>query len=83
MPLWVKILVVVSVFPLLCLPLLLSGDVETDMGKMLLRIYPVMVLLCAWCAWKVWKQNETLTHILIVLQWLIHGSMWLLCHPLQ
>ena len=81
MPWWLKALIVLLTLPVLGLPWLWAGNIETDTGKTLLFFYPVFAVLAAWCAWKAWARNETLTWILLALMLLTDGAMYLLCYP--
>ncbi len=81
MPWWLKALIVLLTMPVLGLPWLWAGNIETDTGKTLLFFYPVFAVLAAWCAWKAWARNETLTWILLALMLLTDGAMYLLCYP--
>lgn len=81
MPLWVKIAVVVCTLPVLALPWLWAGNPGTEEGRVLLWLYPAVVLIFAVCAWKAWRSGPTLTYILLAMMLLTHAAMWLLCYP--
>lgn len=79
LPLWLKILIIVSALPVFCLPALLArADGGSQQVLWLIRCYPVAIVLAAWCAWMAYGQRPELTWILIVIMWLTNGAMWML-----
>lgn len=83
MPLWAKVLTVICMLPVLALPWLWGGNPDGDTARLLLRLYPVAVLLYGVCAWLTWRRGSGLTYILLVLLVLTHAAMWLLCYPVS
>lgn len=82
-PLWVKVLIVLTALPVLDLPWLWAGDPVTDTGKVLLWLYPAYVVVSAVCEWLAYRRRPEVTWILMLLLVLAHAAMWVLCYPPQ
>lgn len=82
MPWWVKILIIILFLPVFGLPKLLAGNPETDTAKILIKFYPIFVLIACVCAWYAYKQRPELTWIVLFMLALSHIAMYLLTYPL-
>ena len=78
MPVWVKLLIIVSCLPVLALPLLISLTRSGFSGGAFVAIYPLYVVVSAVCAWRCYDDRRDLTWIILALLWLTHAAMWFL-----
>lgn len=83
MPLWAKILVVVSTLPALDFFYLLSRCPAGGEAETLLKFYPLYTVVAAVCAWICWGRRTEVAWILIALMWLSHAAMFVLANGPQ
>ena len=79
-PWWVKFLIIVSVLPVVTLPMIIGkcGVMQYEEAKMFFMFYPLYVVASTILAWISYRQRPEMTIILILLLWLTHVAMWML-----
>ena len=79
-PLWVKLLIIISALPVVMLPIIIGNcdAARYEEIKMFIMIYPLYVLASAVMAWISYRQRREVSLILIVVMLLTHASMWML-----
>lgn len=79
-PLWVKLLIIISALPVVSLPMIINqcSAARYEEIKMFLMIYPLYVLASAVMAWISYRQRREVSLILIVVMLLTHAAMWML-----
>ena len=79
-PLWVKIVIILSTFPIVMLPVVITNCsvAQYENVKMFLFFYPFYVVASAIMAWISYRQRPDVTAILIILQLLSHVAIWML-----
>ena len=79
-PLWVKIVIILSTFPIVALPVVITNCsvAQYENVKMFLFFYPFYVIASAIMAWISYRQRPDVTAILIILQLLSHVAIWML-----
>lgn len=82
MPLWAKILIIVSALPVFSYPWLLANAGNDSETRTFLWLYPIYVLVSAVCAWLCWPDRREISWILIVLMLLTHAAMLYLTNNL-
>lgn len=81
LPLWMKLLIIAAALPLLAFPKLMGLCAPESTAEILLWLYPGCILLYAVLEWRCWAQRPELTWILLVVELLTHGAMWILADP--
>ena len=79
-PLWVKIVIILSTFPIVALPVVITNCsvAQYENVKMSLFFYLFYVIASAIMAWISYRQRPDVTAILIILQLLSHVAIWML-----
>ena len=79
-PLWVKIVIILSALPIVMLPVIINGCsvARYEEIKVFILLYPLYVVASAILAWICYRQRPEMTAILIALQILSHMAMWML-----
>lgn len=80
-PLWLKIVIIVSCVPVLSFFKLLSICPPGAESRTLLWLYPFYVIATGICAWMCAGSRRTLTWCLLALLILTHAAIWLLADP--
>ena len=81
MPVWVKLVIIVCVLPLLAFPQLMALCPPHSSAELMLWIYPFYVLLSAVLEWRCWGRRPEPTWVLLAVELLSHGAMWILVDP--
>ncbi|MBO4943876.1 MAG: hypothetical protein J6C91_01290 [Muribaculaceae bacterium] len=73
-PWWFLVITVISALPALRLPALISS--AEGEAKVILWLYPLMLLLGCWCAWRCYTlERKTMAWILVAICWLMTVSI--------
>ncbi len=78
-PVWMLIIIIGAALPALAFPALLNlsaGNISEY--KVLVRLYPIYVLVAAYLAWQCYGRRNEMTWILIILMILSHAAIWFL-----
>ena len=79
-PLWVKVLIIITSLPVVMLPVIIShcSPARYEEIKLFLIFYPFYVLASAIMAWISYRSRPEITTILVLLMLLTHIAMWFL-----
>ncbi len=73
-PVWFMILVLLTAVPAFRFPALLSES--TGESKLLLWLYPFVLLLAAWCSWRCYAlERRAIAWILLFIGWAMTASI--------
>lgn len=81
LPVWMKILIIVAALPVLAFFKLMELCPPHSQAMLFLWLYPFFTLLCAVLEWRAWGRRPELTWILLFVEILTHGAMWILVDP--
>ena len=81
-PKWAAWVAVIVCLPLLSLPWMIADSAPDSNTKIMLSLYPLVVVLGAFCAWKCMPERPEVFWILVAVILLVHAAMWVLVNPL-
>ncbi len=77
-PLWAKVLIIISALPVFMLPIIIRNvsTIRYEEIRMFIMFYPLYVIASTVLTWINYRQRPELSIILIILMWLSHIAMW-------